>query len=236
MPTKPAGDVKVLQPTLVKMDDPDTKWVQITGGNYMCLGIDNAGGDAVPGCGNLWSWGSNQFGQLGRDDEGELGGQFDSWVVPVSTKPGKVTHPDGRLWRDVSVLPGTAHVLAIDEDGHMWAWGEGWDGQIGNGIDGEHGDDVASKPGTGTFYKKPVPVIVPGYENAIWRSVSTAYGIEGHAATPGGVSMAVMEDDGVNGELNGSLWAWGDNRTGLLGIGTSGNMVGTPTQVQRPGR
>jgi len=61
-----------------------------------------------------------------------------------------------------------------------------------------------------------------------------AYGEDG-GWTCGGVSMAVIDDDGINGELNGSLWAWGDNSTGALGIGRSSGYEPWPLRVGVPG-
>jgi len=70
--------------------------------------------------GTLWTWGFNEFGQLGdgtRVDRSE--------PVQVSAGAGSVS------W--VSVSAGRAHTAAITADGSLWVWGDNASGQIGNG-------------------------------------------------------------------------------------------------------
>ncbi|MCL2609362.1 MAG: hypothetical protein FWD94_05610 [Treponema sp.] len=204
------GGPQKTEPTQVVVGGmPGLKWAQAAGGNYMTLAIDAEG--------RLWSWGSNRYGQLGRvPDEVELG----AGDHPVSSKPGRVVNYDTDKWKLVSALPGTAHVLAIDENGKLWAWGENYSGQIGNG---EYGDGKT----------QPIPweVKVDKYPNAVWISASVAYGKDG---IYGGVSMAVMEDDGVDGKENGSLWAWGNNTEGFLGLEPAGMIEPRPRQLTTP--
>ena len=54
----------------------------------------------------LWAWGQNGFGQLGIGSTTSA-----TWPAAVDA-----------TWRQVST--GTHHVLAIREDGTLWAWGE----------------------------------------------------------------------------------------------------------------
>jgi len=168
-----------------------SNWSSVTARNLSSYAIDDNG--------NLWSWGSNEFGQLGRSDEGiQTSGKY-----PVSSTPARVQHY--RSWKSVSVLAGTAHVLAIDDDDRLYAWGENYSGQIGNG---SHGG--------GNVVNLPTPVIIPEYPYAKWSNASTAFGEEGYV---GGVSMAVMLTNGINEYDDGSLWVWGDNKDGQLGLG-----------------
>ena len=83
---------------------------------------------------------------------------------------------------------GEDHALAIRTDGSLWAWGRGSLGQLGRGLVGD----------------SDKPVRVAGTDKD-WKSVSA--GIES--------SFAIKTD--------GSLWAWGYNGGGQLGLGDTAN-------------
>jgi alpha-tubulin suppressor-like RCC1 family protein len=76
--------------------------------------------------GTLWTWGYNQFGQLGNGE-------------PVGTYPsGRVSSPVqvGALTTWLSIAAGYSHSLAIKTDGTLWSWGGNYGtgmGQLGLG-------------------------------------------------------------------------------------------------------
>jgi len=75
--------------------------------------------------GSVWAWGDGNYGQLGQ---GQTGGSY----VPVA-----VSTP--AAWNGhsvVRVVAGTDHNLALLDDGSVWAWGYGGNGQLGNGQTG----------------------------------------------------------------------------------------------------
>jgi len=82
-----------------------------------------------------------------------------------------------------------AHTLAVDSSGMVWAWGEDYSGELGNG--------TRNQP-PGAF---PSPALVPGLTGV----TSVAVG--------DGFSLALRSD--------GTVWAWGWNREGELGDGTT---------------
>ena len=69
---------------------------------------------------SLWSWGLNNFGQLGDETN------IDRTIpVPIGTDTD---------WASVSA--GYSHTAAIKTNGSLWAWGDNYNGQLGNGTHG----------------------------------------------------------------------------------------------------
>lgn len=78
--------------------------------------------------GSLWLFGSNEFGQIGNDYQGDA--EVESFVgtkCPAQTVPVKVM--DDVIY----VSCGCYFTTAIKKDGTFWAWGKNQYGQIGNG-------------------------------------------------------------------------------------------------------
>ncbi|MCY1031921.1 MopE-related protein [Corallococcus sp. BB11-1] len=72
---------------------------------------------AVRSDGVVWSWGQNTDGQLGR---GAVSATPQATPLPI-TLPRRMT----------AVAAGSGHSLALDETGHVWAWGRNSRGQAG---------------------------------------------------------------------------------------------------------
>ncbi len=101
-----------------------------------------------------------------------------------------------------SVTAGHRHACAIADDGSLWCWGEGDDGQIGVG-------PVSDDGLTDTCRRIPVQV---GTQTN-WVRVSAG---ESH-------TCAIDEP--------GSLWCWGNNFSGQLGLGERVPSRAEPTQL-----
>jgi alpha-tubulin suppressor-like RCC1 family protein len=74
--------------------------------------------------GNVWAWGDNSFGQLGKGDF-----RYNETEMPVQVKkPGDVPLTD-----IVTIDAGYEHSLAVDVDDRVWVWGRNQYGQLGLG-------------------------------------------------------------------------------------------------------
>ncbi|WP_033498834.1 hypothetical protein, partial [Bifidobacterium coryneforme] len=69
--------------------------------------------------GNIWTWGNNSKGQLGRtpDDNNP------------ADKPGQAATPTGATF--IAISAGTDHSMAIDNEGNTWTWGDNQYQQLG---------------------------------------------------------------------------------------------------------
>src|SRR5207244_1435659 len=70
------------------------------------------------GDGSVWCWGDNSAGQLGD-------GSNTSTSVPVQASATGVVF--------TAISAGSSHVLALDNNGNIWAWGSNNSGELGIG-------------------------------------------------------------------------------------------------------
>ena len=153
--------------TPVQIVSPGSGWVAIAGG-----GAHSA---ALAADGTLWTWGRNNFGQLGDG-------------TAAATRPAPV-QVVGSGWAGVSA--GDLHTLGIKRSGALYAWGNNANGQLGAGI----GPDALP-------HATPLQITNPA---DIFDIIAVAAGA-GH-------SMAV--------KVTGEVFAWGDNALGAFGNGTT---------------
>jgi len=140
-----------------------TNWKSIASQRYHTVALKTDG--------TLWSWGYNQFGQLGNFSSGSTA----SRSTPVTTLLG------GTNWK--SIASGYAYTVALKTDGTLWTWGENFNGQLGV-------NDTTSR-------STPVTTLLGGIN---WKSIASGYG---HI-------LAIKTD--------GTLWCWGRNGYGNLGV------------------
>ena len=95
----------------------------------------------------------------------------------------------------VRVAAGGSHTLAINENGHLYAWGNNNRGQIGNGENGASSLDKTKN--------KKTPQRIG--TDADWQAIAAGYDF----------SLALKKD--------GTLYAWGANDSGQLGDGSTTN-------------
>ncbi|KAI9202852.1 regulator of chromosome condensation 1/beta-lactamase-inhibitor protein II [Polychytrium aggregatum] len=88
---------------------------------------------ALTASGAVYAWGRNDHGQLGiKHDElaARSSGATASQPTPLCWKPVRIPLQCGRV---SSIVCGSEHVLAVDEDGRCHAWGWNEHGNCGNG-------------------------------------------------------------------------------------------------------
>lgn len=162
--------------------------VQLTGGNRLLnISAISAGGNftvAVDSQGQLWSWGLNSYGQLGRT------------TTSTDKSPGKIVLDKSSSPKIVDISAGENHVLAVDESGNVWAWGYSFYGQLGKKTDS---------------YFSPIPEKIADLDNV--------------------AAVAAGKDHSVALKKDGTVWAWGRNTYGQLGLGDSANENVKPKQV-----
>jgi alpha-tubulin suppressor-like RCC1 family protein len=119
-----AGDSTVDKPEPVRVKsgqqniDPNglVNIVAISAGDSHCLALDNKG--------NVWSWGDNNYGQLG------VGSQTNHYT-PVKVVGGE--QGTEYLSNIVSIAAGYWHNVAITSDGEIYTWGMGNSGRLALG-------------------------------------------------------------------------------------------------------
>ena len=87
---------------------------QISVGGNHSLALDSEG--------QIYAWGSNDYGQLGNGDTTDSN-------TPVKVDTSGVL--DGKTISQISA--GNYHSLALDSEGQIYAWGGNYVGQLGNG-------------------------------------------------------------------------------------------------------
>jgi alpha-tubulin suppressor-like RCC1 family protein len=202
-----------------------TNWAKVAAANSVSVAIKTDG--------TLWTWGYNFVGTLGLGDSGEYTDRSSPTQVGALT-----------TWKNIA--PSELFVIATKTDGTLWAWGQNQFGQLGTGNTtyrsspvqvgaltnwsivggGNHtsraiktdgtfwawGNNVYGQIGDGTTVYRSSPVQV---------GVLTTWSILAYSTTSPS-TMAIKTD--------GTLWAWGYNASGRLGLGNTTNRS-SPVQV-----
>src|SRR5450759_4266138 len=190
-------------------------------------------GYAIKLNGSLWSWGNNVFGQLGLGD----------------TRHRRLPTRVGRSTGWATIAAGE-HCLAVKRDGSLWSWGSNDTGQLG--LDsGNNGLRTRPRRVAGADWKAVgvgVEFSVALKRNgSLWTWGNNNLGALGQGnskeelrywrPTRVGKSsdwkaIAVGDDSVLALKRDGSLWAWGGNDLGQLGLGTTDDLAHpTPTRV-----
>lgn len=123
--------------------------------------------------------------------------------------PLEVSVPNGTLFRDVA--SGLHHSLACDVDGNVWTWG--WN-EVGQSGMGNNGVDI--------YTPQKILTDTSGAAFTGVIQVIAAYSFNAYS-----YNVALKKD--------GTVWAWGNLKGGLIGNGTEGDTCKRPVQIVIPG-
>ena len=177
--------------------------------------------------GSAWTWGGNTFGQLG-----------DGTTMPRSA-------PQPIIAEIIAIGAGEDHMFAIQADGTPWAWGVNGAGRLGDGT------TISPRYTPVKTLDLAAVTIAGGSDHSIARGTDGSAWTWGHGVnaglpdlsgnflelpqrTPGAgndvANVAAGLDHSIASRRDGSLWSWGRNEDGQLGVGdTSQRQV--PTQI-----
>ncbi|MCL1833833.1 MAG: hypothetical protein FWG49_04955 [Leptospirales bacterium] len=214
--------------------ETDRDWIAVAAGSLHTVAIKKGG--------SLWAWGSNGNGRLGDGTEINR------------SAPVQVKNADDTPFADVkTVTAGLQHTVAIKIDGTLWAWGYNASGQLGDGTETSRDYPVQVN------LEEVTVLFAGGYHTAAIKKDGTLWawgwnyygqlgdGTEINRSAPVQVMMnnpALGKDNdwaSVSGgyyhtiahKKNGTLWAWGRNEYGQLGLGDdeAGRNQNSPVQL-----
>ncbi|WP_433444073.1 RCC1 domain-containing protein [Nonomuraea sp. CA-141351] len=202
-----------------------TTWSLVSaGGAFAC---------AVRTNGTLWCWGDNSKGQLGLGD------------LVNRTSPAQV----GTLTTWQSVSTGKAHACGWRDGNTLWCWGDNSSGQLGlgNAINRRLPAEVLAIGPTNSVSAGGAHTCAVRVSQSLWCWGNNASGQLGLGDTSNRLSpvqvgtLNVWEVPAATGgahtcarQIDTTLWCWGDNSSGQLGLGDTTNRT-SPVQVTTPG-
>ena len=215
------GDGTTTTRTIPVQIGSEANWSLVACGEMHSLAIKNDG--------TLWAWGRNMEGQLGDPNIN-------------STSPVQIG--SDRNWSLVAC--GEMHSIAIKSDGTLWAWGTNVNGELGDGT--KIVKNIPVQIGSESNWTQVTCGISHNIalknDGTLWAWGSNGFVGLGDSATDNRKSSIPIQIStetnwsqvfcGGNHNLaiksDGSLWAWGYNRYGQLGVGTiSDNYI--PAQI-----
>ncbi len=173
--------------------------------------INDAGGDTNVIATGLSKVGTGEYETLYLIDgvvygygagAGLLGqGSYQGICIP----PRPIVVPQGLKFIDVQ--GGLHQSEAVDQNGHVWTWGQPSSGLQGSGVDGGVSDGT-------TPYMITVDAKGAAFDHVVSVVPTTSFD-------------SALKDDGT-------VWVWGDCTNGVAGDGTISGVIEAPTQVPIP--
>ena len=180
--------------------------------------------------GSVWAAGRNLYGQLGN-------GLTSDSLVPVQTQSGT-----GNLTAIQDVAAGSAHSLALAQNGAVWAWGLNSSGNLGDGTLINRSQAVAALDTAGPISGTSAVAVGEAFSLALRQGSVWAWGVNNFSqlgdgttttrskavpvlsatgALTGITALAAGANHGVALKGDGTVWVWGSNNQGQLGLGNT---------------
>ena len=195
---------------------------------------------AIKTDGTLWVWGRNYWGQLGINADGN------------GTEKSSPVQIPGTTWSSIGQFSGNVTSGALKSDGTLWMWGYGMTTGTGQGAPGGHRSSPTQVPGT-TWAKKGQyenVVLATKTDGTLWSWGYNAQGQLGQNNTtqyfspvqipgtdwdypfaiPQGATAAALCT-----RTDGTLWVWGADNFGSLGLNQQGAKYSSPVQIPGTG-
>jgi alpha-tubulin suppressor-like RCC1 family protein len=187
--------------------------------------------------GSVWSVGQNAYGELG---DGTTTSAYGSNFMQALNITGAV-----------QAQTGVSHAIALDSGGKVWTWGDNTDGQLGVTAPNSGGRPARVTLTLGSLASAAAGSdsvsnsfnIVAHKDGTVWAWGDNTDGQLGNGNTNSSVTpvkagtltkvtlVAASQNDAAFALKNdGTLWAWGNNSSGQLGVGNT-TQHSTPTQV-----
>jgi alpha-tubulin suppressor-like RCC1 family protein len=220
--------------TPVQVSLPSGTTVTAIAGAYHSLALTSSG--------QVLAWGFNNYGQLGNGTTTNTGCFCISTPVAVSLPSGTTV---------TAIAGGDYHSLALTSSGQVLAWGDNYNGELGNGTTTNSSTPVQVSLPSGTT----VTAIAGGsyhslaltsggqvlawgsnYYGELGNSTITNSSTPVQVSLPSGTTVIAIAAGGFHSlalTASGQVLAWGHNSSGELGNGTTTNS-NTPVQVSLP--
>lgn len=164
---------------------------------------------AIKTDGSLWTWGWNDFGQLGD-------------YKSIGYGPGTIRNKPQKMMNNVAqVSAGNNFTAAIKTDGSLWVWGSNRSGQLGDGTNMDRNTLFKVMDGVVAASAGDYQISVIKTDNSLWTWGSDPIEqLENDTSTTKYTPVKIMDNvtavsedfkHAVALKTDGSLWAWGEN-------------------------